>query len=198
MPLTKDEYLKASRGLATGFGATVDFADPQVGGTSQSAEGIGDAYEGLPGQVFSVDQLPDPAIAVAYGMPPQTIPEHLILDSAEEAENHIQGKTVEDIANAQLRRDLNDPVLTFDNQIASAEESLMSLGERTGANAHVLQDAVAAEDEKEDGEDTDDTGSGRPRDPEGVQKAGGAREARKRGDQGADGQGGNPATDSAK
>lgn len=164
---SKDEYLKASRGLATGFGATVDFADPQVGSTTQAAGGVPDSNANLPGQVFSVDQLPDPAIAVAYGLPPVTIPEHLILESKEEAEKDIQGKDVLDIANAQLRRDLGDPVLTFDNKIASAEDSLKSLSERTGSNAGIVKAALEAEDKKDDGQQTE---NGRPIDPEGVQK----------------------------
>jgi len=162
---SKDEYLKASRGLATGYGATVDFADPQVGTTVQGAGGVADSNAGLPGQVFSVDQLPDPAVAIAYGLPPVTIPAYLILDTPEDAERDVQGKTAEDIANAQLRRDLGDPVLTYDNQIASAEDSLKNLGERTGTNAGVVKEkqkaAVADSPAKEsDVKDDDDTNAG--------------------------------------
>jgi hypothetical protein len=167
---SKDEYLKASRALAAGRGSTVDFADPQVGGTAQSENGIGEAFGGMPGQVFSVDQLPDPAIAVAYGMPAVVVPEDLILESPEDAEAHVQGKSADDIANGDLRRSLNDPVLAMDNQVVSAEESIKPLGERKSAAGQVAAGAVEAQDAK-DGGDTDETGSGLPVDTEGVQRA---------------------------
>lgn len=183
MALTsKDEYLKASRGLATGFGPTTDFADKQVGATAQSKDGIGVSQTDLPGQVFSVDQLPDPAVAKAYGLPPVTIPENLILESTEDAENHIQGKDVLDIASAQMRRQLDDPTLTFDNKVASAEDSLKSFSERTGANAGAAAKAVEAEDEKQDEGETD---NGKPVDPEGVQQpdTGGTKAGQEKADQ---------------
>jgi hypothetical protein len=131
--LSKDDYLKASRGLATGFGATVDFADPQVGATVQSKNGIASPHE-LPGQVFSVDQLPNPALAVAYGLPPVTIPERLIVEG-DDAEKHPQGKDVLDILSATLREELDSPILTFDGNIASSDDAMKSFDERTGANA---------------------------------------------------------------
>lgn len=158
MPLTsKDEYLKKSRGLQTGFGSTIDFADKSVGTTSQSEGGVGASGEDLPGQVFSVDQLPDPEVARAFGMAPVTIPEHLILDTPGDAETHIQGKTAEDIATAKLRRELGDPILAFDNTVLPADEAKLSMTDRTGENAFGKAD-------------TDDTGSGRPIDTEGVQQ----------------------------
>lgn len=155
MPLTsKDEYLEKSRGLQTGFGATIDFADKSVGTTAQSEGGVGASGEDLPGQLFSVDQLPDPDVARAFGMPPVTIPEHLILGSTSEAEKHIQGKTAEDIATAKLRKQLDEPILAFDNTVLPSKEATKSMTERTGENAGAKVD----------------TDNGKPVDPEGVQK----------------------------
>lgn len=168
--LSKAEYLKASRGLAAGFGPTVDFTDQSLGTTSQSEGGIGVAGEDLPGQVFSVDQLPDPEVARAYGLPPVTIPEHLILDSTREAEKHVQGKEPQDIATAKHRRQLKDPVLAFDNVVRPADDAMTSFSDRTGENAF--------------GNGDEDVDNGRPVDPVGVQKAQGADEPVKTGDEG--------------
>lgn len=151
---SKDEYFKNARGLATGFGRTVDFADGQVGSTVQSEGGIGESAESLPGQVFGVDQLPDPEVARSYGLPPLQINPDLVLES-DEAEKHIQGKEVLDIANSRdggLRDQLDDPALAFDNTVVRYDEAALALHERTGENA--------------DG----DLDNGRPIDTEGVQK----------------------------
>lgn len=168
--LSKAEYLKASRGLAAGFGPTVDFTDQSLGTTSQSEGGIGVSGEELPGQVFSVDQLPDPEIARGYGLPPVTIPEHLILEDGD-GEDHVQGKDPQDIATAELRRKLKDPVLAFDGVVRPADDAMTSFSERTGENAFADRD----------GEDED---NGKSVDPEGVQKAPGARKPAKTGDKG--------------
>jgi hypothetical protein len=130
---SKDEYLKASRALATGFGPTTDFADGQIGATAQSEAGIPASASELPGQVFTVDQLPDPAVAVAYGLPPQTVPEHLILDNVEDGMKHVQGKSALDLINGQLREELGNPVIAFDGTVRSADDSLLHLSAKTGA-----------------------------------------------------------------
>lgn len=161
---SKDEYFKNARGLATGFGRTVDFADGQVGTTVQSEGGIGASAEELPGQVFGVDQLPDPEVARAYGLPPLQISPDLVLET-DEAEKHIQGKDVLDLANSRnggLRDQLDDPALAFDNTVVKYDEAALALHERTGENA----DGLLAEDDPR----LDDTGSGQPIDPEGVQQ----------------------------
>lgn len=146
--LSKEEYLAQSRGLQTGFGPTTDFADPQLGRTVQHEDGIPDQADGLPGQVFTVDQLPLPGNALAYGLPPQTIPEHLIV----ETDNHIQGKTADDIANAELRDKLGDPALAYDNTVRSQKDALQVFSDNTGAglgdpskkdDSTVFQDGVA-------------------------------------------------------
>lgn len=121
MPLTsKDEYLKSARRLHTGYGPTADFADASVGTTVQSEGGIGVGADDLPGQVFGVDQLPNPDVARAYGLPSVAVPEHLIVD---DAEGHIQGKSAEDVASAKLRRDLGDPLIAYNGQVVNGEEA---------------------------------------------------------------------------
>lgn len=131
--LSKEEYLAKSRGLQTGFGPTTDFADPQLGSTVQSEDGIPTAVDDLPGQVFSVDQLPDPDVARAYGLPPVTVPEHLILGSADDALKHVQGKSALDAINGQLREELGHPTLAYDNTIRSAGDALQVFADNTGA-----------------------------------------------------------------
>ena len=121
MPLTsKDEYLKSARRLHTGYGPTSDFADASVGTTVQSESGIGVGPDDLPGQVFAVDQLPNPDVARAYGLPSVVMPEYLIVDNAD---THIQGKSADDIANAALRRSLNDPLTAYNGQVVNGEEA---------------------------------------------------------------------------
>lgn len=184
MPLTdKAEYLKASRALATGFGPTTDFADPQIGSTVQSEEGIPTSAADLPGQVFTVDQLPDPAVAVAYGLPPVIVPEHLILDNADDGLRHVQGKSALDVMNGELRAELGNPVLSFDNTIRSQDDSLTHFSAVTGAG---LADGTEPEDTAfvggikggtGDEISTSDGGAEGPIDPEGVQKGDGDEKA---------------------
>jgi hypothetical protein len=131
--LSKDDYLKQSRALATGFGPTQDFADPQIGATVQADAGIPDQAQNLPGQVFTVDQLPNPAVAVAYGLPPVTVPEHLILDNEDDGVRHIQAKDALDVVTGELRKELGSPVVAFDGTIRSEEDSLFHLEANTGA-----------------------------------------------------------------
>lgn len=165
MTQTKDEYLKKSSTLALGFGRTADFADVQRGTTAQSADGVGELAENLPGQVFAVDQLPDPSAAIAYGLPPVRLPEHLIVDG-KDADNHVQGKDPMDVAAADLRRSLGDPMLAYDGTVTDFEGSLKSLEERGQLDDSGLDE------------------SGMRIDPEGVQKAPGADAPVKDGDAG--------------
>ena len=178
MSLTKDEYLKSARRLSTGYGPTADFADANVGTTVQTEGGIGDRAEDLPGQVFSVDQLPDPEVARAYGLPSVVVPEHLIVDTTKDAEKHLQGKTADDIANAKLRRELGDPVIAYNGDIVSAKDSLKGFDELAESRNDRLKDSDSG---------TQKTDHGHPVDPAGVQKADGAKVAAKDG-----GKAGNP------
>lgn len=182
MTLTKDEYLKASAALATGFGPTVDFADPQLGSTVQSEAGIPTAATELPGQVFTVDQLPNPAAAVAYGLPPVVVPAHLILDDDEA--KHIQGKDALDFINGEIREQLGNPMLAFDNTVRSGDDALTSLSDRTGAGLgenggkDTTADAAFVDGVKGgDGETTTGGAVEAPIDPAGVQKGDGDKEA---------------------
>ena len=145
MPLTsKDEYLKSARLLHTGYGPTSDFADASVGTTAQSENGIGASADGLPGQVFGVDQLPDPDVARAYGLPSVALPEHLIVD---DADTHIQGKGPDDIANAALRRSLGDPLTAYNGQVVNGEKASLKQFDDL---AEYQNDRIANEDGSKD------------------------------------------------
>lgn len=181
--LTKDEYLAKSRALQTGFGPTVDFADPHIGATVQSEDGIPVSASELPGQVFTVDQLPDPQAAIAYGLPPQTIPAHLILDDAEDGTKHVQAKDPLDLLTGELRQELGDPALAFDNTVRTREDALTSLSDRTGAGLgenggedttadNVAVDGVIGGSGRAASSDADLAEDERPHDPAGVQKSG--------------------------
>lgn len=142
MPLTsKDEYLKSARRLHTGYGPTSDFADASVGTTVQSESGIGVGADDLPGQVFAVDQLPNPDVARAFGLPSVAVPEHLIVD---DADTHIQGKSADDIANAALRRSLNDPLIAYNGQVVNGEEASLKQFDDL---AEYHNDRIAAEND---------------------------------------------------
>lgn len=176
MTLTsKDEYLEKSSALATGFGPTVDFTDPQIGTTVQAEGGVPTSAADLPGQVFSVDQLPDPAVAVAYGLPPVRVPAHLILDDADNALKHVQGKDALDVINGQLREELGDPVLAFDNTVRSADDALGHFNAVTGPGLGAeMEDGGEPFVDGIKGGDGESTTSGDgiegPIDPEGVQR----------------------------
>lgn len=62
--------------LARRSARTSDFDDPSVGWTAQQgAAPVEVSGEPAP---YALEQLPDPAVAIAAGLPPQTIPSNLI------------------------------------------------------------------------------------------------------------------------
>lgn len=131
MPTSKTEYLAHSRRTQPGFGVTADFTDNSVGATVQSPDGIPPAREDIPGQRFLVEQLPDPEVAIAYGLPAPAIPEYLILDG--DGDDDPQGP---DLANRQAianRKKLGNPTLAYDGTIQKADVALESFLEATGA-----------------------------------------------------------------
>jgi hypothetical protein len=134
---TKQEYLQASQGLTPGFGRTADFVDPQIGKTVQSEGGIPAIGDGRPGQTYAVDQLPDPGISLAYGIAPQSIPEHLIIDGdiKTASETDPQGPTTDDVSAAAQREALGHPVLDLTGAIATADEAMDTFNGLTGPNA---------------------------------------------------------------
>lgn len=131
--LSKDDYLKATRRLQPGFGPTQDFADPSVGATVQSPDGIPEALDGLPGQVFAVEQLPNPEVALTAGFVPQQIPEHLIVEG-KDVETHPQGPGFLERRGIEEQIKLGYPAMAFDGSVMSTEDSLKSFAEITGEN----------------------------------------------------------------
>lgn len=70
--------LRASKGLATD-----DVTVEDRGWTAQSAGGyVADNAENVPGQTFTVDELPDPRVMAVSGLPAHAIPAGLVVDSA--------------------------------------------------------------------------------------------------------------------
>lgn len=141
--LSKEEYLaKTGRGLQPGFGKTTDFADPQVGATAQHPDGIPEARAGLPGQVYTVDQLPHPDNALAYGLPPVVIPEHLITEDDDDP----QGPDTLDHLSAAHREELGDPVVTLTGETVkggskAALDALKSTTDPDGDTAAEVNDS---------------------------------------------------------
>lgn len=131
--LSKDDYLKATARLQPGFGPTQDFADPSVGTTVQTPGGVPPALDGLPGQVFAVEQLPNPAVALAAGFVPQQIPAHLIVEGDDVA-THPQGPGFLERRGMEEQATLGYPTLAYDGTVMSAEDSLKAFGEITGEN----------------------------------------------------------------
>lgn len=132
--MSKDDYLAASRGLQVGYGPTQDFTDPAIGATAQTPGGIPAAAEGLPGQVFAVEQLPDPRIAQASGFVPSQIPGYLIIEG-DDIGKHTQGPTPAEIQGFKLQADLGHPVISFDGQVRSTDDALKAFNDTTGPNA---------------------------------------------------------------
>jgi hypothetical protein len=143
--MSKQDYLDASRGLAVGFGPTQDFADPTVGKTAQSIDGIPPAHEGLPGQVFAVEQLPDPRIALASGFVPAQIPEYLIIEG-DDVGTHTQGPTHDEIRGFEVQAKTGHPTLAFDGEVRTADEAMQSFNDQTGPNAKARENVGAATD----------------------------------------------------
>lgn len=125
-----DDYLAAARRTQPGFGPTQDFADPALGRTVQSPDGIPVTAEGLPGQRFMVGQLPHPETAVASGLPPVTIPGYLLLTD-DEAGDDPQGPTLEERASLKERERLGFPTTSFTGEVMSHADATKSLTDLT-------------------------------------------------------------------
>lgn len=98
-----DQPVSVARATNEFRGDTADAFDPAIGWTAQSGEGYAvDPNTELPGQMFVRSQLPDPEIAKAAGLRPQTVPEYLILDD-EEAYAHPQGPEPGELVRAAKR-----------------------------------------------------------------------------------------------
>jgi hypothetical protein len=145
-PTSRDEYLEAAAQLQPGYTATADATDNSIGWTVQHrdagrAEGDNaddvtrrnfvESLDDLPGQVYLPEQLPDPALAIQAGFPPQRIPEHLIVDD----ENHIQGPEPSERAIAKQRAAIRAEVLARREAVAGEDQFFGSVMEGEPAKA---------------------------------------------------------------
>ena len=87
-PETLDEYkeLVAAETAKPIYQNIADYTDTDRGWTVQSGW-TPPVTQDTPGQVYLPEQLPDPRVAAAAGLPPVVVPEHLVTDD----ENHPQG-----------------------------------------------------------------------------------------------------------
>jgi hypothetical protein len=107
------------------FSATVDTADggdANLGWTVQHGTAVPvNASENLPGQVFTADQLPDPEVARAAGVPAQKIsPQYVV--SAEEAYSHPSGPNVGEIERAAQRQAISDKLFEDSKAVADSDK----------------------------------------------------------------------------
>lgn len=107
-----------------------DYGDADRGWTVQSGW-TPPVPSDVPGQVYLPEQLPDPRVAAAAGLPPVVVPEALITDD----ENHPQGPEPLELASRDQRQ-------------AVREAAVAQYQERTKA----LEDAKASADTDADGE----------------------------------------------
>ena len=132
-PTSADEYHEGAAALQPGFVATADATEPGRGWTTQmrDAEGREDVGDGdriaytpphdqLPGQVFTPDQLPDPQAAIAAGLPPVRVPEHLVVDDAD----HIQGPEPSEMAIREDRGRLRAKIVEYRDELAEEGRKL--------------------------------------------------------------------------
>lgn len=118
-PNSAEEYNKVveKARVDTAFDATADAGDAGVGWTAQSGRAF-EAPEDVPGQRFAPWQLPDPNVAVRAGLPPVSIPEHLVTEDDDDP----QGPTSEERANAALHDQIRDRVLRDHAEKQKAQE----------------------------------------------------------------------------
>jgi hypothetical protein len=119
-------------------------------------------------QVFTKEQLPDPAVAKAAGIPAQSIPADQIVDG-EDAYSHPRGPEPGEQARAEQRRAVIDRLVENDDipNIAAADLTNASVDvEATTALGRAIEKREAG-DESADDADTDE--AGREIDPEDVQ-----------------------------
>ena len=153
-----EEYTKAARALQPGFGPVQDWTDPTRGTTVQSEGGIPeDLSSSEPGQKFSLAQLPDPAVARAYGQGHAPVPEYLIL---EDGSDDPQGPEPSEIPVQKHRASLGHPVLGYDGTVTTADKLLEALDANTGDNAAASGTATGTESPSKTEDNTGDKGKG--------------------------------------
>jgi len=117
-------------------------------------------------QMFTKEQLPDPAVALAAGLAPQAIPANQILDG-DEAFSHPRGPEPGEQVRAEQRRAVIDRVVENDDvpgvDVRTLSETAVD-AEATSAVGRALQKRAEGDDDVKRDE------AGREIDPEGVQE----------------------------
>lgn len=116
---SKDDYLKQVADIPTTLGPH-DANDPQTGWTVQTGGSFHEPAD-VPGQVYLPSQLPDPARAVANGLPPVQVPEHLIVEDA----SHPQGPEPSELAMADARQKIAESVVA--NQVEAQKAAAQAI-----------------------------------------------------------------------
>lgn len=124
-------------------------------------------------QVFTPEQLPDPAVARAAGLPPQAIPESQIIDG-DDAYSHPRGPEPGEQVRAEQRAAVTNRVVKNDDVPGVPEHPVPAVAARNLSEAAVEPEATSAvgkalQARAERSDDVERDEAGRPIDPEGVQ-----------------------------
>lgn len=124
-------------------------------------------------QMFTKEQLPDPAVARAAGLAPQAIPAEQVLDG-DDAFSHPRGPEPGEQARAEQRRAVIDRVVENDD-VPGVPEAPNTVAARNLAKAAVDNDATSAlgkalQKRAERDDDVNRDELGRPIDPTGEQE----------------------------
>jgi hypothetical protein len=125
-------------------------------------------------QMFTPEQLPDPSVARAAGLPPQAIPATQIIDG-EDAYSHPRGPEPGEQVRAEQRRAIVDRVVENDDVPGVPETPVQTVASRNLAEAAVEPEPTSAlgralQKRAEGDDDVERDEAGRPIDPEGVQE----------------------------
>lgn len=115
-------FVSPQRRLLNGPYTSADGGDANIGWTVQHGGAAPlNLAENRPGQVFTVDQLPDPEVARAAGLPPQRISPEFVV-SAEEAYTHPSGPNVGEIERAAQRQAISDKLFEDSQVVAESDK----------------------------------------------------------------------------
>lgn len=123
-PASYDEYAEKVT-VAT----AIDSGDTATGWTAQSKRSLV-LPEDVPGQRFHPSQLPDPSVAIAAGIRPQAIPEHLVTEDDDDP----QGPEPGDLATLDARQAIRDRIVA-DSSAAADEAAKAKAEDEKAANA---------------------------------------------------------------
>lgn len=102
---SKEKYLAAVAENSLNL-VSSDAGDPSIGWSASRGVSYPELAD-VPGQVYTPEQLPDPAQAIAAGLPPQQIPEHLIVEDV----NHPQGPEPSELVMLDVRKPIREAVV---------------------------------------------------------------------------------------